>query len=131
MKMSRKIRQLRYWYFTYTFCHIHDIGHEDVVRLLIGLGANVNAKKTDGSSALHEASSYGNYYLNYIACTIVQCTSLLFENSMFIQRLISKIGQVNIIRLLIEKGAEINSEGHDKWTPLSKAAHSGNSQKFH
>src|SRR5262249_55475794 len=71
--------------------------HEDIVKLLIAAGANVNSKSTDSETALMWAvSDAGNIHNN-----------------------------ISIAKLLIAAGADINSkDNHDK-TALSYAAESG------
>ena len=99
-------------------------GHEDVVKLLLDKGAEVDAKhSTDGRTAMWFASQEGHAEVVKLLLekgaevntkrTTTGATSLL---------LASKNGHIEVVKLLLEKGAEVNVRTIDgKWTALKVA----------
>lgn len=94
------------------FGSILNLGHTNVARILIEHGADVNVKDNDGSTPLILAAYNG------IFNTIEPKESFSFL-------LIQKLGHLNVVRLLTEKGADVNVENNYKFTPLRRAAEKG------
>ena len=66
-----------------------DLGHEDIVKILLEKGADVNA--TGGASRSNESAL----------------------------QLASEHGYVNVVKMLLEKGADVNATGEDDWSSHS------------
>jgi ankyrin repeat protein len=73
----------------------------DNLKASLDSGANVNAK-------------YNNWSLLHYACSMIDDTSNLGTEQ-----------HLEMIRVLLENGAEINTEDEDKWTPLHLACQQG------
>ena len=101
-------------------------GNQDVVRLLIGYGADVNMRDEFGVSALIAASLNGNE-------TVVQ---LLLQNGAevnmqdreHVSALIaaSSSGHETIVQLLLQNGAEVNMQDQEYSSALTAASRKGN-----
>ncbi len=101
-------------------------GHCDVVRLLLEKGADVNLAAPDGKTALVQAC-----YLGYIGTAKVLldfeanvnstenkygCSSLVFA---------SQNGHGDVVKLLVERGANVNLATASGWTALMLASKHG------
>lgn len=86
-------------------------GHVDVVRALIGLGAEVNAETISKVTPLHFAAFYGKWYGVYQFSYLIyfQYTS----------------GHEEVVCALIELGSKVNAEDDLKRTPLHLASLAG------
>jgi ankyrin repeat protein len=90
-------------------------GHEAVVKLLLEKGAELEAKDYgDRTSLWREAKDYGDQ------------TSLWREAKDYGGRtplwLVAEHGHTAVVKLLLEKGAELEAKDHGRRTPLSRAA---------
>lgn len=100
-------------------------GNVETVRLLLGKGANVNAKDNEGWHPLQLAAKRGD----------IEIVRLLLENGAEVNAtnvdgvtaLGSAVyrGYTDVAKLLVEKGADINAKEKNKITPLMVAAGAG------
>jgi ankyrin repeat protein len=120
-------RFVRYRYFTGgELLHlVSELGHEAVVKLLLGKGANVDAADKDGRTPLSYAAESGHEAVvklllekgaNVDAADKYGRTPLLIA---------ARIGHEVVVRLLLEKGDNVNAVDKDGRTPLSYAAGNG------
>lgn len=86
-----------------------------MARILIENGTDVNAKEKTRFTPLHLAALNGNCLSFYF----LKKKTLPFNFNLF-------TGHVEVVGLLIEKGAEVNAKDLDEYTPLHLAAHYGN-----
>lgn len=81
---------------------------------LIQHGADVNTEDSSRSTLLHKVSAYGKLHIRkYFQ------TSTTF-------RFVLVSGDSNIVKFLIEHGANINAKNENKYTPLHKAVSRSN-----
>ena len=85
-------------------------GHEAVVRLLIEKGADVGAKDSSGYSALHTVAEMSGDRIRWGVYGTFQATTVGYEA---------------VVRLLLEKGAELEGKSEVVKTPLLYAAGAG------
>lgn len=88
-------------------------GHVDVLRILIEHNAEVNAKQVYGRTPIQLAAQNGKC-IKFQTQTIFQFCSVY------------NLGHVDVVRILIEKKAEIESRSNMGWTTLHIAANDGN-----
>ncbi|RMJ28287.1 Ankyrin repeat protein [Aspergillus sp. HF37] len=91
-------------------------GHENVVRLLLELGANVAATDSEGETALHAAAGGGDMGINAAAAR---------ADGEAVDSPVSS-GHETVVRLLLEKGADVQAALGAGETPLHYASSSGN-----
>ncbi|XP_055848375.1 alpha-latrotoxin-Lhe1a-like [Episyrphus balteatus] len=93
-----------------------------IAKILLAAGADVNAIAKDGKTTLHYACLKGYYNM----------VQLLFENNakMFADEsgalpihLSAYSGDVDILKVLIGKGADVNAKTKDGWTAVHFATH--------
>lgn len=97
-------------------------GHKEIIALLIEKGADVNAKDSNGSTALIMAAEKG--HKEVIALLIEQGADVNVRGkygwpALFVA---ARKDHKEVIALLIEKGADINVRDDDGWTALLLAA---------
>jgi ankyrin repeat protein len=93
-------------------------GHDKVVRYLVSRGANVNAGREHGRSAL--ALAICNRHPVIVAWLIAQGADVTVkdENKDTPLHYAARYGNAAIAELLIEKGADVNAQGTGGRTPL-------------
>ncbi len=94
------------------------LGSGDVVRLLVGLGAEVN-------HALAEAAFSGNLEMFRLLLELSDFSKAKGEAGRKLLWQASRRGHLNVVRLLLDAGADISSFGISEWTPLHEAAAGG------
>jgi len=97
----------------------------EMAALLIGSGADVNARVRDGSTPLHWAATSGQ----------PDICKMLMENGADVNarardgwtplHWAAMSGHPDVCKMLIDKGADVNARATDGWTPLHWAAMSG------
>ena len=102
-------------------------GHVETVKLLLDHGAEVNRQDENGVSPLISASFTGSVKsVRYILST-VQIDSRNYDVSTFIKSSVE--GHAEIIKLLLDHGAQVNMQGNDEILfPLAGACFSGNTE---
>ncbi len=95
-------------------------------RLLISLGADVNAKDDLGRTPLFFAAAYNR--MNLAKLLILNGADVNAKDSGIPLHVAAYRGHLNIVNLLIEEGAEINLKDTLGFSPLSKAAASKNAE---
>jgi hypothetical protein len=98
-------------------------GRTDVVRLLVGHGANVDATDDDGRTALHSACHVG---ATEIARQLLSADALVNVadndgNTPLHDVVEWSPEEIELIRLLLNTGANVNAENADGETPLAVA----------
>jgi ankyrin repeat protein len=104
-----------------------------VAQLLLDHGADVNTRRKDHHTPLHYASHFGN----------IEIARLLLEHGADLEAACGDIGEkplhrvsygqyrsledgVKVAKLLLGRGADVNTRRKDHWTPLHVASHFGN-----
>ncbi|RYP14268.1 hypothetical protein DL765_006497 [Monosporascus sp. GIB2] len=90
-------------------------GHEAVVQQLLETGADVHARDRDGRTALSYAAERGHE-------AVVQ---LLLRNGQMSFRWAVETGDVEVVKLLLNRGADVAIANKDGWTPLIAASSKG------
>lgn len=87
--------------------------HENVAKILIHNGADVNVEYNTGTTSLHYASSCGkSFFFKFI-----------IKNE---KKNVSYLGMDEVVTMLIAKGANVNATNIKQDTPIHWAAKSGN-----
>ena len=100
--------------------------NEDLVRILLEDGVDVNAVQSDGATALHWASYYGNADLASLLMAAGADHSLANRNGSTAMWLAANHGNVAVINILLDGGADANESLPLGRRPLMLAARSGN-----
>ena len=106
--------------------HIASIfGNVKAAKALITKGANIQAKTTDGDTALHHAAEIGSYELAELLLTNKALIDV--KNSKGNTPLIIAVikGHYNIVELLLKRNAQIDLRNSELATPLSTAVEEG------
>ena len=100
-------------------------GHEEVVHLLVELGADVNAQGGEYGNALQAASFSGHEKIVHLL--VVEGADVNAEGGGYINALhaASYEGHEKIVRLLVEKGADVNAAGGGYINALQVASYEG------
>ncbi|MCJ1467022.1 hypothetical protein MMC07_005644, partial [Pseudocyphellaria aurata] len=103
-------------------------GHEQVVKLLLANGAEVNAQDKDGANALQAASAKGHE----------QVVKLLLANGAEVNaqdkdganalQAASAEGHEQVVKLLLANGAEVNTQGEYPGNTLQESSTCSNTE---
>lgn len=97
-------------------CVNYFLGNEDIVKVLIEHGANVNGMDNEENTPLHHAALNGMQKRNI--STYVLKSEILH------------LGHAKVANILIAYGANVNAKDIDDDTPLHRAASYGNAFEF-
>ncbi|KAF5874813.1 putative nb-arc and ankyrin domain protein [Botrytis fragariae] len=104
--------------------HAASNGNENIVKLLLENGAEINAKSESGCTPLYEAASWGHGHEAVVAILLKQSASTEVENKDNNGLLLKAVkiaiseGKLSILKLLLEKTPNINQKGAMGQTPL-------------
>lgn len=104
------------------------VDNVDAVELLLESGANVNAKTPQNQTALHYACQKGfakiaESLLLYRAEINVRDSAL--HQTPLHNAVLFAGGSLELVQLLVERGADVNATSKNGWTPLHRAASKG------
>lgn len=98
-------------------------GHGEVIKLLLGAGADIKARNTFGESVIHMAarkSQTGWVEVGLAGGVDVEIRSVAYEESAL--HVACKEGHAEVVRVLLEAGADMERRSRYGWTPLVWAA---------
>jgi ankyrin repeat protein len=97
-------------------------GHVHLVRYLIQHGADANARDGEGLQAIHKACQFGNFeVVKALLDHGVEVESLATDAAWTPLYYAAGSGDLDVIRLLISKGADVNHEDVEEGIPLHNA----------
>lgn len=98
------------------------IGHkkDDITRLLVAHGADVNSVGPDGTNPLARAAKVGNPEI--VRLLIEAGASVALPDAMAADPLICSVGNYEAMKILIDSGADVNTYRIQGGTPLDVAA---------
>jgi ankyrin repeat protein len=100
-------------------------GHQIVVELLLGHGANINALDRAGNSALIYALCKGHYDLAKILLQSGAEVNVVDSSGMSALHYASQAGHDDLVKTLLQSGAKVNALDHYKQSALHLAASGG------
>ncbi|CAH0057547.1 unnamed protein product [Clonostachys solani] len=104
-------------------------GNNDVVEMLLEMGGDVSILDNEGWGPLSVAASIGD---DEMLCLILDRRADLVDSTLnhgSERRLLSLVaasGYLEIVGILLHRGADLSVADEDGWTPLARAASSGN-----
>ena len=98
---------------------------KEITELLIANGADVNAKRDDGETPLHQAASKGRKKIIELLITKGADVSAKSDRGWTPLHQAADNGHKEVVELLIDKGADVNAMSDIGRTPLYWAADSG------
>jgi hypothetical protein len=103
-------------------------GHTEVVRLLLGVGADVNTASNDSSMPLHIAAQNGHTEVVQLLLGAGADVNTACNDGATPLLIAAQKGHIEVVQLLLGAGADANTARHDGTTPLLIAAHHGHTE---
>ncbi|ROT81853.1 putative serine/threonine-protein phosphatase 6 regulatory ankyrin repeat subunit A-like [Penaeus vannamei] len=100
-------------------------GHDEVAKMLVSMGANVNDKNDEGCTPLHVAAEEGHEAMVQELAVRGADANAKDDAGYTPLHLAAQEGQVSAIEELIAKGAEADAKDDAGYTPLHLAAQEG------
>ena len=92
-------------------------GHAEIARLLLDNGTQVNTQNNHGSTTLLVACLTGSAYI--VAELLQQLNIQPMTNSYFLSVIRSSVkGHIELVKLLLDRGADVNIKAHGGISPL-------------
>ncbi|XP_063438423.1 26S proteasome non-ATPase regulatory subunit 10-like [Mytilus trossulus] len=101
-------------------------GEENMVKALVGLGANVSAVNIEGASPLHKAAMQGSVNITDILIRNTATVNVTDSNGTTPLHHAAMEGNIKLTELLIRNNADVNATDNVGTTPLHHAAMEGN-----
>lgn len=98
-------------------------GYGEVIKLLLGAGADIKARNAFGESVVHMAARKGQagwIEVGLAGGVDVELKSVAYEESAL--HVACKEGHAEVVRVLVDGGANIEARSRFGWTPLVWAA---------
>lgn len=98
-------------------------GHGEVIKLLLGAGADIKARNAFGESVVHMAARKGQtgwVEVGLAGGVDKELRSVAYEESAL--HVACKEGHADVVRALVEAGADMETRSRYGWTPLVWAA---------
>jgi ankyrin repeat protein len=106
--------------------------NDDLVRLMLEKGADVNAKDADGRTALLSAAEMGSTTGDMSVFSMLQekggDVKVVDIHGVTLLHIFARLEEVGLVKNLVAQGADVNAETEEKLTPLMIAAQAGRSQ---
>jgi ankyrin repeat protein len=113
----------------YTGLHVASLyGHSGIVRYLLEIGADVDARSDDETTALHIAAEQGDEGMIRDLLAKQACVTARGESGQSVLHYACRGGQDSVIQLLIDEKAPIDAQDDFGRTALHRASESGNAQ---
>lgn len=96
-----------------------------ILGLLIGAGANLNAKDSSNNTALHKAAYYANSEATKALLAAGANPCIKNEDGDFPLHLAAAHGHIDVCTALIDAGTPPDQKSESGWTPLDEAASNG------
>lgn len=103
-----------------------------MVKLLLSRGANINAFDKKDRRAIHWGAYMGKGLVSFMELQLVSGGLSPVEARSFISPPVSSLsGHLEVVKLLVASGAEVDCKDKKAYTPLHAAASSGMSSTVH
>lgn len=94
----------------------------EIAKILLEAGAEVDTRSHEGVTALHNACLKG--YFDVVKVLFEYNAKMLPDNSGTLPiHLSAYTDNLDILKMLISKGADVNAKANDGWTPVHSATH--------
>lgn len=97
----------------------------DLLRLLLDKGADPNSKSTNGRTLLMEAAARDHQLEPWWYRNLPAVICLLLGGPPLGPRYLPRKNEPQMVKLLLEKGADVNARDRDGWTALKRARKRG------